>query len=115
MKTMKDKLESKKVRPTAEVYLKMFPHGEPLEETTFEVGTIVVTPAAIEMLDWEPAGRFLMFLLRHGSRLQGTTKTTQPRRSCGSVYDTMCGEKVLLLVDGEERVTTVMMLKENLT
>ena len=77
------------------------------EETTFSVGTIVVTP------EFEGAGHFLASLLKHAARFQpGRRKRIRRQIATGHRFDLLTGEKLLLLLEADEQVTTIMTLEE---
>jgi hypothetical protein len=91
------------------------PEPNRLEDTTFSVGTIVVTPAAMEALEIEGAGKFLAFLLRYASRFTSATRSKTNRQAAsGTRFDLMTGETLLVMLEAEEQITTVMSLDESL-
>ena len=98
-------------------YLNEYQHPTPehLEDVTFPVGTIVVTPAAMEALEFEGAGKFLTFLLRHAAGFKaGRRKQSERHVSSGIRFDLMSGESLMVLLEAEEQITTVMLLTEGL-
>jgi len=90
------------------------PQPKHLEQVTFDVGTIVITPAAMEALQFEGAGTFVSFLLRHASRLKVGSRKQEKRPLAGCArFDLRSTETLLVMVEAEEHVTTVMKLGED--
>jgi hypothetical protein len=95
-------------------YVKAYPHParNPQEEVTFSVGTVVVTPAAMEALEFDGGGNFLVFLLRHAARLQtGSRKEAERPLAAAHRYHLVSGETLLVMLEKDEQVTTIMLLR----
>jgi hypothetical protein len=94
-------------------YIKAYPPPTQnhLEQVTFSLGTVVVTPAAMEAMEFDAGGNFFNFLLRHCSRFKtGTRKEAERPLASATRYHLISGETLLVMLEKDEQVTTIMKL-----